>query len=506
MPREQAFDLIWCRRASCARLLFSATLCGGCLRRRPVCVQRGGAGPIVPLSLIGGAAHAAVDAGVAAARRYVAARLPVLALPDGASIAEFELGRRLGARTRPVPGSRYYGVNSAVFECVHVATRARVAVKLLYAIADEPAADVESHALRDRCVHMCVCVCVCVCVCACVCMCVCVCVFFAVSCSACIFLVCVFALNSKVHVRRYGGDFDLLLPGARIHAAGAHGCYPLASLHVTACLGVFATELTRDLAGRMEIDREFAAARTLGVVFPVMGQSLQSELGARRRRAGGGGGGGGAPLYTASAWAVRGLQMAKGLAHLHAHRVVHRDVKPDNVLTDGAAGGVGDDEDATLVVSDLGECLDMALHCEHGFETPAAHPRGGAAAYWSPEVAGAAVRTRGATIDYAKQVRVRACRCACVQSCLEPCRFAAPGCVGPRVHPLGHAVARPRRRALHARGRVHRAARHPRRAGRRWRRGDRPRAGPAAAGAGRPRVPRRRCRGTRGDAVRAAWH
>ena len=280
-------------------------------------------------------------------------------------------------------------------------------------------------------------------------------------------------------MRRYGGDFDLLLPGARIHAAGAHGCYPLASLHVTACLGVFATELTRDLAGRMEIDRVFAAARTLGVVFPVMGQSLQSELGARRRRAGGGGGGGGgggaggeggegggrakrgaeegAPpatkrarrsgvvaaaggggdddgggggggsggeLYTASAWAVRGLQMAKGLAHLHAHRVVHRDVKPDNVLTDGAAGGVGDDEDATLVVSDLGECLDMALHCEHGFETPAAHPRGGAAAYWSPEVAGAAVRTRGATIDYAKQVRVRACRCACVQSCLEPCRFA----------------------------------------------------------------------------------
>ena len=176
MPREQAFDLIWCRRASCARLLFSATLCGGCLRRRPVCVQRGGAGPIVPLSLIGGAAHAAVDAGVAAARRYVAARLPVLALPDGASIAEFELGRRLGARTRPVPGSRYYGVNSAVFECVHVATRARVAVKLLYAIADEPAADVESLALRDRCVHMCVCVCACVCVCVRVCACVYVCV------------------------------------------------------------------------------------------------------------------------------------------------------------------------------------------------------------------------------------------------------------------------------------------------------------------------------------------
>ena len=34
----------------------------------------------------------------------------------------------------------------AVFECVHVATRAVVAVKLLLAIANEPVAEVESHA------------------------------------------------------------------------------------------------------------------------------------------------------------------------------------------------------------------------------------------------------------------------------------------------------------------------------------------------------------------------
>ena len=171
---------------------------------------------------------------------------------------------------------------------------------------------------------------------------------------------------------------------------------------MTACLGVFSTALTRDLAGRMDIDPEFAAARTLGVVFPVMGQSLQSEIGARRR--GGGGGGGGAPLYSASAWALRGLQMAKGLAHLHFHRVVHRDVKADNILTDGAVGGVGDDEGVTLVVSDLGESVDLTYHCDHGYTTPAAHQRGGAPAYWAPEVAGANPRSRG-TIDYDKQVR-----------------------------------------------------------------------------------------------------
>ena len=206
----------------------------------------------------------------------------------------------------------------------------------------------------------------------------------------------------------YGGDFDLLLPGSRLHGPGPDGSPPLSSLHVTACLGVFSTELTRDLAARMDIDPEFAAARTLGVVFPVMGQSLQSEIGARRRGGGGGGGGGGSPqLYTAAAWALRGLQIAKGLAHLHAHRVVHRDVKADNILTDGAAGGVGDDENVSLVVSDMGESLDLTMHCDHGYTTLTTHPRGGAPAYWAPEVAGANPRARG-TIDYDKQVRVGA--------------------------------------------------------------------------------------------------
>ena len=38
----------------------------------------------------------------------------------------------------------------AVFESVHVAPRAVVAVKLLFAIANEPGAEVESHALPDR--------------------------------------------------------------------------------------------------------------------------------------------------------------------------------------------------------------------------------------------------------------------------------------------------------------------------------------------------------------------
>ena len=52
--------------------------------------------------------------------------------------------RPLAARASPVRRA------GAVFECVHVATRAVVAVKLLLAIANEPGAEVESPALRDR--------------------------------------------------------------------------------------------------------------------------------------------------------------------------------------------------------------------------------------------------------------------------------------------------------------------------------------------------------------------
>ena len=111
-----------------------------------VCAQTGG---LVPFSCVG-----RVAAALAGARRHVASHLPALALADGASMADFEIGRRLGARARPVPGNRYYGVNSAVFECIHVASRAVVAVKLLFAIANEPGAEAESHALRDRCVIM----------------------------------------------------------------------------------------------------------------------------------------------------------------------------------------------------------------------------------------------------------------------------------------------------------------------------------------------------------------
>jgi hypothetical protein len=51
----------------------------------------------------------------------------------------------------------------------------------------------------------------------------------------------------------------------------------------------------------------------------------------------------------------------------------------------------------------MGESLDLTVHSDHGYTTPATHPRGGAAAHWAPEVAAANPRVRG-VIDYDKQV------------------------------------------------------------------------------------------------------
>ena len=101
----------------------------------------------VPCSLIGRTVAASVDGRVAAARRYVGGRLPALALADGAAMDDFEIVRRLGARARPAAGNNFYGVNSAVFECVHVPTRAVVAVKLLFTLVGM---EVETGALHHR--------------------------------------------------------------------------------------------------------------------------------------------------------------------------------------------------------------------------------------------------------------------------------------------------------------------------------------------------------------------
>ena len=83
------------------------------------------------------------------------------------------------------------------------------------------------------------------------------------------------ALDSRVLRERYGGDFELLMAGGRVHAVAPDGLPPLATAHLASVLAVFTTALSPALMARIELDAEVAAARTLAVVFPLLRGSLQ---------------------------------------------------------------------------------------------------------------------------------------------------------------------------------------------------------------------------------------
>ena len=82
-------------------------------------------------------------------------------------------------------------------------------------------------------------------------------------------------VEARVLRERYGGDFELLMPGTRIHAVAPDGLPPLVTAHLTSVLAVFTTALSPALLSRMELDADIAAAITLAVVFPLMRGSMQ---------------------------------------------------------------------------------------------------------------------------------------------------------------------------------------------------------------------------------------
>ena len=87
---------------------------------------------------------------------------------------------------------------------------------------------------------------------------------------------------ARVLRAQYGGDFELLARGARLHAAAPDGLPPLATAHLPTVAAVFATPLTRALVERIGADPEFAAADTLAVAFPLL---RGGPLKVRRNRA-----------------------------------------------------------------------------------------------------------------------------------------------------------------------------------------------------------------------------
>ena len=66
---------------------------------------------------------------------------------------------------------------------------------------------------------------------------------------------------ARVLRAQYGGDFELLARGARLHAAAPDGLPPLATAHLPTVAAVFATPLTRALVERIGADHVTRSSR-----------------------------------------------------------------------------------------------------------------------------------------------------------------------------------------------------------------------------------------------------
>ena len=212
---------------------------------------------------------------------------------------------------------------------------------------------------------------------------------------------------------RYRGDFELLSPVSRLHAPTGGVDSDSWAIHIATFVTTLKVPLDADLIRR--IGMQAADARDWGVlgmqalamVTPLLGPSLKASLDGRRaglRQ--------GAPLLAPHEWCRLALQLAKGLARCHAQWVVHRDVKPDNVLLrrglwstnregvcPAGSAWCGDD-DTLCVLVDFGTCL----NCRRGGEGRFLREEGwdGTAAYMAPEVSRAIARGAGA-VEYGGQ-------------------------------------------------------------------------------------------------------
>jgi serine/threonine protein kinase len=171
--------------------------------------------------------------------------------------------------------------------------------------------------------------------------------------------------------------------------------------HIIPVLHRFDDMATADRLPGYEFDPQDVSPRTTFVVMPLCDRGDLKAAMKRLFRAG---------QYFAEP-RLHGLlsQLLSAVAHLKAHRIVHRDIKADNIMLQscapagGGGGGGGAAREERLVLIDFGQCLDCARWEFDGFKMPMLMPgsRGGAPGFLAPEVVTPRPGPR-TVIDYAK--------------------------------------------------------------------------------------------------------
>ena len=93
------------------------------------------------------------------------------------------------------------------------------------------------------------------------------------------------------------------------------------------------------------------------------------------------------------------LQITSGLRHIHALKIIHRDIKPQNILISSAKKGAGSSAGHRMLISDFGLCKKLELDQTSFYPTAYGAMAAGTVGWRAPEILKGEVKLDDATVD-----------------------------------------------------------------------------------------------------------
>jgi serine/threonine protein kinase len=141
-----------------------------------------------------------------------------------------------------------------------------------------------------------------------------------------------------------------------------------------------------------EIDKNYVSSKTILMTMPFVPQSMQQLINFRHARAR-------PPYFSNCEFQVLSRQLLLAVQHLQAHEVVHRDLKPDNILVHAIMP-----HKQLLILSDFGTAFSCRKNGVRNFRVTYmdGFSIGGATAFLGPEIARELSKKGTRVLDYSK--------------------------------------------------------------------------------------------------------